>query len=307
MPVKLNWYNNTQDLEQQNIYRNDSPIDEVNPGVPLATVGSGVFTYTDNTAVQGKFYYYAVGGVKDGDVSLSKQMPVLYVSDTGPGPTKIIRGDWEYGYFGTLPLADLADSATIRNELGLSGLGNPAGAAMATLWHKFAYKGKVIFFPDRYLFSNSGWKMMYDAGCMYGSMPVPDHVITRYGNVPQNKVITLNNRNYVFRQATSRAPGAADSVKTGGEVDELFAAVRLHKNYFAPGKFGVDDLTPMQASTYFLTTDMDAPTNPNSNVITRGATGTAPDNTKQDMVMTPVNPATITTAYNLKPILELVL
>lgn len=302
MPVKINWYNNTQGLEGQNIYRTEGKLDIVNPGTPLATVGAGVFTYTDETAIQGRYYNYAIGGVKGSDISLSDPIPVLYTSDTGPGPQSIVRGDWDFGYFGRLPIGDLIDATTLRDQLGITATIVTAAGTAATVWHKFAWKGKIVFFPDQYLWSTCAWKTLYDIGAVFGTAEVPAHIKTAFGTVAQNRVVSTGGRNYVFRLPTARDNPTNYAGRVGGDVDQFMSSARLLKNYTLAKSYGMDDLNAGTGNTGFLTQDTDSAGG--TNIVTRGAGAGG----YMDAATVVLGPTTTTGNYcHTKPILELIL
>lgn len=304
MPIKLDWYNGTTDIEKQNIYRSDTPINEAVLPVPIGEVPNNVYTYTDDTVTQGKMYYYAIGSVKNGDVSLSRRLPIAYIVDTGPGPATIIRGDWEYGYFGTFPLATLVDSDTLKAILGFTG----ATTGIATIWHKFVIKGKIMFIPNANMLQTISWETIYRAGCAFGELAVPEYTSNRFGVVPQNKQITLDNKIYTVRLPTSRADylDVENPVVTGGEVDYILSAVRLYRNaYYAPDYLGVDDHNDSQGTQSFWTTDFVA-TLPNSQAVVRGGVTSTPVSAGSvDRIASQV-PTTGTSSYGVRFFLELV-
>lgn len=303
MPIQLNWSDDTTGIEKQFIYRSTSSIDPNNLPVALAEVPANTFTYTDNTVVQGQLYYYVIASQKNGQLSISRQIPMAYLIDTGPGPSTIVRGNWEWGYFGTIPLADLADATTIKTALGdtAMAIGN------AVNWYKMAYKGKVIFFPDGNLFSNAGWTWLYTNGWAYGDLPVPQFVKTAHGDIPQNKTMTLGSRIYRFRLPTSSPDYmVAKAADTGGDVDILFANMCFNRTYYLGGTLGLlSDNGQNNGSQVYLTLNLTGEL-ASSPVVTRGSiSSTSPNHLIVDAIG--ANASKANQAGNrIRPILELV-
>lgn len=303
MPVQINWLNTSAGLDEQHVYRSEgSPVDQANLPTPLATVVADAVTYTDTTAVQGKFYYYAVGSVKNGDVALSQQIPIAYIVDTGPGPANIVRGTWEYGYFGSFPAADLITAADFTTLVG-SGTANTAHAT----WFKLAWKGRVVFIPNHNLVTGLTFQYLYQNGWTHGIETVQPELSARLGAIAQDKQITVGARNFRVRLPTSRANhlNSADTTFTGGEVDSLYAAVRFYTNKLAPGlmALGFDEAADLQYQGYYMT--LDCYTTAANTIVLRGAgSNNVPSRLQVDDLYN--SAYAMTSAQNFRPMLELV-
>jgi hypothetical protein len=84
---------------------------------------------------------------------------------TIPGPSTLIAGDMQAGYFGTVSANDFITGNALCSAIGLSvGISQYSN----TDWLKFAYKGKIQFVamkPIRYYLS---WNHINSAGAIYG-------------------------------------------------------------------------------------------------------------------------------------------
>lgn len=101
----------------------------------------------------------SVGGIKFPDTGY-----------TGPGAQKLIRYDEEndVGYYGLVEQADFFNFDQIE-AAGKTVMGGTATNRDTTnKWHKFWFKGKVIYSPQRTVRTVSTWNNLYAAGFMYG-------------------------------------------------------------------------------------------------------------------------------------------
>lgn len=302
MPIKIDWRTDNFNSEKQNIYRSNTPIDITNLPTPIADVANNIVTYTDNTVEQGKMYYYAIGAVVGNDVAISRRLAIAYRLDTGPGPANIIRGDWDYGYFGSMPIGELVDNTTFKSLIGYT----TATVGPATTLHKFAIKGKIYYVPNNNQILTTSWQGLYNLGLVYGDLPVQPHVLTRFGDVPQNKIITIGSYNYRIRLPASRVDymDSDNPVQTGGEIEAMCSAVRIYRSLPNLKYLGVDDDNSDVRNTLNLTMDFTNST-PTAAVITRGGGAASPLWYVCDMVNS--IPATNTAAtYGAKFIMELI-
>lgn len=273
MAIKIDWRTDNFSGEKQNIYRSNTPINIADLPVPLTSVANNISTYTDETVEQGKMYYYAIGAVAGNDIAISRRLAIAYRVDTGPGPATIIRGDWDYGYFGRIPAGELIDNAALQTLVGYT----TATAGTASILHKFAIKGKIYYVPNFNQLLFTSWQGLYNLGLAYGDLPVPTHVTTRFGEVPQNKIITIGNYNYRVRLPTSRADymNADDPLQSGGEIDTMCSAVRIQRSVIPPGYLGVDDESSDTRNTNSWTIDF-VNSSPTANAIVRGGGSSNP-------------------------------
>lgn len=164
MSIKITWDNfNIVASDSIVVYRSDSPITGGALPAPLATLAGDALEYTDTTAVRNAFYYYVVAAVKDGATALSPNLPFAFIPDTGPGPATLARGNWGYGYFGEVAIADFVTPAQLATATARSVTG------AFTVWHKFAFKGKVLYTPNVFANTAIQWSALYSSGLIYGT------------------------------------------------------------------------------------------------------------------------------------------
>lgn len=141
MSIVVTWNDfQQQDLDKVEVWRADTKA-----GV-FAKVGEVITesTYTDDTVERNRVYWYRLRAVKGADTSDSVVFPLGYFPTTGPGPTELLRGTWEFGYFGeVLP----ADVATVPDVLAATGTAAGSGAAYVMMY-KWIVNGRIIFIPS---------------------------------------------------------------------------------------------------------------------------------------------------------------
>lgn len=97
---------------------------------------------------------------------------------SGPGPKKLIAGNKEAGYFGTVSPTVLFNS----NELDPLVTSDLKTKNTITVWHKFILNNsRVFYFPNTYMTSRVGWGELYKSGLIYGvrgagRTPLPAHI-----------------------------------------------------------------------------------------------------------------------------------
>jgi hypothetical protein len=150
-----------------NVYRATTPLDVNNLPAALATIAGSATSYSDTTAVRNTLYYYAVGHVRSGNELLSPVLMMGHYPDTGPGPQTLLRGDWNLGYFGTVPSVNMLVPSTLHAQVPLPTA--LVSDATITTWHKFIRKGKVIFIPNNYFLATVQPYQLYNAGLLMGT------------------------------------------------------------------------------------------------------------------------------------------
>lgn len=213
MPIKVDWIDRNITVDSFRLYRSTTPIPDSPLPEPLATIPAGTFTYTDLTTVRNKTYYYRVGTVVGAEETLSSNAALAHMPYTGPGPQKLLRGDWASGYFGQVSMTDLFTPAEIMS------LANTAMGAVTNniTWHKFVYQGKILFYPHMCLSAGFSYQHLYSKGLLYGLTPSsewPPYIKTTFGTIPQG--VTINRGNDYFVVRTPQQRQSLLSVETTG-------------------------------------------------------------------------------------------
>lgn len=93
---------------------------------------------------------------------------VLWEKKTIPGPTKLIGGNLQAGFYGEVPAKDLITGNELANFLGISayGIKNPNEP-----WLKFSYLGKVEFIAKKNFWIQT-WKSLENANAVFGNRTI---------------------------------------------------------------------------------------------------------------------------------------
>lgn len=201
MSVKLSW-RQINAPDSITIYRATSPIDAGALPAPLVTLSGAAVEYEDTTAVRGTLYYFRIAMTKGANTILSDNQLFGYYPNSGPGPQKLLRGDWKRGYFGRVPTADFLLAADAKTLCGLT-----AGTAVAdtslTHWYKYVFDGKILFIPNCAVATSVTWRNIYDAGLMYGTDDAgsaPANSATSVATATnQKKIVTAKGFNFLVR------------------------------------------------------------------------------------------------------------
>lgn len=272
MSLKLNWVNPNGAVDSITIYRSQSKIDPVNLPEPLATLPGAATSYTDTTATRNTLYYYVIAVKKGDEVALTNNRALAYMPYVGPGPQSIVRGDYEYGYMGSMPLEDLASAQEFYNLFGFTS-GTVTTGSISVF--KVIVKCKIYYLPNLNFVNSVNFDALYKLGLVFGMEDFSQHafgqsLITRLGNVPQKRLFTKGEHQFVVRLPTSRLNhGVVDSNTTeyyGGEWDTIYGPLLLNREV---------KYNPLQMADYFNSNEYiltsDAHSN-NTNAIVRGST-----------------------------------
>jgi len=310
MSLTLNWIDRNITVDKFRVYRANSVILDGALPAFLAEVPAGTFTYVDTTAVRNQVYHYRVSAVVGTEETLSSDMALAYMPYTGPGPQKLLRGDWSLGTFGRINAEDLFNPNEILNAVNYPALTLTTGALLMTCWVKMVYNGKIVFVPDQAISSSYGawsWADLYKAGVVYGADdPSTWSALAKstYGTIPQNFTIAKGADNFVMRLPGTRvgtlSAGAVPANQVGGEFDFIMAP-----NYQARVQnFGVaalDDLVISGVNENIYTKDVT--TTAGDTCILRGTNGVA----VPDGLLTTTLASTTSVFGYWRPVLELVL
>lgn len=87
------------------------------------------------------------------------------VSWSGPGNKKLIAGNKEAGYFGTVAPGELFS----MGELNAMVTSATKSTYALSLWHKFILNNSTVFYiPSSYVLGKVTWKDLYNSGLIYG-------------------------------------------------------------------------------------------------------------------------------------------
>jgi hypothetical protein len=261
MPIKLDWIDHNVGAESRKVYRSLTKIDQGNLGTPLVTLPGTALTYTDTTVQRGVTYHYVVTSVVGTDEAPSAEFIIAYIPYTGPGPQTLIRGTWDYGYFGRVAMEDIFSQQELFNACGLPSSGTINNAA--NYWHKVVHKGKILFFANNHLASALSFANIYNAGCVYGNRPSaewPAAIKTQLGTVEQNKIVSSSIHKFYVRLPTSRGVMSSTSTASidlrGGEYDGALAGMYLNREFNVDALPQMDDsFSTVVSSQYFLSAD----------------------------------------------------
>lgn len=203
MSVRVKWLNRNTDYDSITIYRDTKLIDPAALPAKLVELTGDELDYLDTTAPVRTLLYYLIELKKGTEVTYSKPKPTVNIGYNGPGPQAITVGDWRFGYFGTLTTAELFTAAEVCTPLNVNFPASVSGLA----WHKFAFNGKVLYFPNAHLSANVGWNYLYLRGLVFG---VDGDGPTGHSNTPTNqmKKIAKGDDQFIVRlPRTNNSPG----------------------------------------------------------------------------------------------------
>lgn len=257
MAITIDWpaFNSAVATEVR-IYASTSKIPDDTLGTPIATLAGNATSYvwttppTDNT-----IYYFRIAIDRGSDSWLSDNQPYGYFTTTGPGVQQPIRGNWEYGYFGRVVVAEMLTPSALRTALGIAGAG-PNDAAV-TFYYKFVINGKIIFVPCGSITWAITWDQIYNLGLMYGvdatgleNLPVVPSNLT---GVNQKKIITIGAFNFLARSfkgsvlPVNQTVALINANLEGSEYDLTMG--RINQNALLPSNIAslIDDATSVTA------------------------------------------------------------
>lgn len=190
MSVVLNWNNTVAGAESVVVYRSTSAFTPAALPAALTTLAGDAVTYIDTTAALGTTYYYTVEIKKGTYSAFSPCVARSNLNVYGPGSSSLIRGDWSCGLMDFLTPLEFCDSTQLLGLLGASGV---SVYAEVDEWVKVIYFGKVLFIPNKTIFTGA-WRSMYDAGAVCrtdttGGYPAGSNPATT--PVVQNKRVSI--------------------------------------------------------------------------------------------------------------------
>lgn len=153
MAILLSWKSANSEDTTIKVYRSSTgPISTSNLPQPLAELPGNARQYEDTTAVGGATYNYLVEITNGKDRIYTAVPQVLHIKQRGPGSSLLLQGDHECGYYGTvdaLALPNIFESFPY-NSTNVTSLNT-----IPQQYHKFAWKGRVLFIGDRQIMFNA--------------------------------------------------------------------------------------------------------------------------------------------------------
>lgn len=94
---------------------------------------------------------------------------VLWEASTVPGPTKLIGGNLQAGFYGEVPTSDFITGDELAKRIGLS-----AGVSQFSNepWLKFSYMGKTEFIAKKTFRHSISWNAINDANAVTGQRTI---------------------------------------------------------------------------------------------------------------------------------------
>lgn len=166
MQVKLKWVNRNNRPVQTKIYRTETIVPNDQLGVPLVTLPGDTLEWIDTTVVYGKTYYYVFGVVGGPSELFSTPLKIDAIYSTGPGPSKLIDGDQQLGYFGRVTALDFLTTSELQI---LSGYPNATVSVPLPGWDKWYRNGKILFIPSALCGESWSWQNLYNTGLVFGT------------------------------------------------------------------------------------------------------------------------------------------
>ena len=171
MAVKLNW-TTPPDASKVTIYRALTKIKHSELPAPLTELAGTATSYSDATAIRNTVYHYVVAvEAADGTVRMSQSQSHGYFPETGHGPSALIRGDYNEGYFGSVTGTELFTGSTLGAAMRLVSPSVDSyfvWSNASPIWDKFAVDGKILFIP-RTIIAMAQPRGVYYCGFMFGT------------------------------------------------------------------------------------------------------------------------------------------
>ena len=298
MGLKFDWVNPNIGLTKETrIYRSSKRITDLASAQVIATLPETATTYTDPSPPLNTVSHYCLVFVllDDSLVKCSSQPKGYFPNGTGPGPTELLIGDWDIGYFGALPVSSLYTADELRAAIGTASLpGQVVGITNAkmTTWYKFVFEGKIIFVPQGHLVTNVKWVDLYNKGLVYGvDGPGVVNVTTGItGPVNQRVVLTKGGNTYKVRtpKGLNKSTGplyptAVASDLVGSEWDSIlsnsFLVGQQVFNNAGSGKLNTFTIANLTGTPYYWMSITQHTVNAAGNSWVRGDTGYVDSNT----------------------------
>ncbi|EJI5696479.1 hypothetical protein NFI00_000182 [Salmonella enterica] len=149
MSLVVTW-DNVPDAAGFEIYRSKTKFSLSTLPTDKVSVPAGATEYEYTDVERQTVYWFAIRTVDaNGAGTFGQIFPLGYFPDTGPGPAKLLRGTWEFGFFGEVDSKEVGSYADIYNALLRAGVTTPYNGSTITdlKYAKCVVGGKIIFIP----------------------------------------------------------------------------------------------------------------------------------------------------------------
>ena len=257
MSITINWpASNTGVATAVRIYASTTRMADDALGDPIATLAGTATSYVWNPPTDNTVYYFRIAIDRDTFTFLGDNQPYGYFSTTGPGVQDIIRGNWELGYFGRVPVASMLSASALRTAVGAGAIGTAVPDANITYYYKFVRNGKILFYPAGAIITTVTWDQLYNLGLVYGTDDngaYPAGAALTPTN--QKKLVTIGGFSFLARcpkgstLPTTTLVTTATADKENSEWDQTMG--RVHTNATLSWNIGalLDDNSTVPTST----------------------------------------------------------
>ena len=214
----------------------------------IRSLPAGTHTFNDRSVEPNKVYQYWLLN-KSATYGDKWSQPITGATflDTGPGPAKLFRGDWTFGYFGFVPVASMFTYAQVKTAAEI--VANP-DALTLTGFHKCAVGGRIIYIGD----------VIYSS--LVNKVAVGKALLAQDSDVLTTAPrIQANNYEYIIRCPYSSTLHTTEIVNQGSGIDdslkrsEVAMVVSLLLDAGSTGKLGDYKLSDMPGnglSTFYF-------------------------------------------------------
>lgn len=150
MAIILSWKNNNPPYNTVKVYRSQAGFDMAALPEPMITLAGDAKSYIDESIDDGGDYSYLIEVTNGSERLFCKTPTVTHLKNRGPGPARLIMGDSECGYYGTVSLDELPDAVSSFGLDARSLMAQTNGIPMT--YHKFAWKGRILYYATTPLY-----------------------------------------------------------------------------------------------------------------------------------------------------------
>lgn len=304
MAITISWpASNAGVATEIRIYAATSKITDDALGAPIATLAGGATSFVWEPPTDNTVYYFRIATDRGADTDLGPNQAFGYFTTTGPGAQQPVRGNWELGYFGRVPVTDMLSGTALRAALGVA-IGSNISDTQIQYYYKFVREGKILFYPAGAIVTTVSFDQLYNLGLIYGTDDngaYPAGAALTPTN--QKKVVTIGAFNFLARVfkgstlPTTTLVTVATADREGSEWDQTMGRINLTSTLSWNIGNNWDDGTSLPVTTQgTLTQHLFNATGATKTVLHRGANSII-DSSNQL--------ATAQSIYGYSPVLEL--